>query len=121
MTTQQQELGARGERAAAEHLEAGGYRILDRNWRCRSGELDLVVRDPAGALAAVEVKTRSSQGFGTAFDAVNPAKFARLHRLLIAWCKAHSAYCPQLRVDVVEVYPAPGGALACRHLPDVRS
>ncbi|MFJ2617767.1 YraN family protein [Glutamicibacter sp. NPDC087344] len=121
MRTTQQQLGDRGEAAAAEFLIAAGYWILERNWRCRFGELDLVARDPAGALAAVEVKTRSSMRFGTGFDAVHPAKFARLQRLLIAWCQAHGSYCPAPRVDVIEVYPAPDGSLSCRHLKDVRS
>src|SRR5947209_7314149 len=66
-------IGRRGEEAAAEQLKAAGYRILARNYRCPSGEIDLVAEE-RGVLVFVEVKTRSSAAYGSPRDAVTPAK-----------------------------------------------
>ena len=75
-----QRLGARGEQLAADWYTAQGYQVVARNWRCREGELDLVVaRD--GELVFCEVKTRSSDRFGTPAEAVTPAKQRRLRVL----------------------------------------
>lgn len=109
---QQQLLGARGEQAAADYLCAHGYRILERNWRCKIGELDLIV--------AVEVKTRSTNNFGTGFDAITPSKYRRLQRLLLAWGKTRGRYVGRLRIDVIEVYPQSGG-YRCQHHEQVAS
>jgi putative endonuclease len=76
------ELGARGERLAAEWYSTRGYQVVARNWRCRDGELDLVVARP-GELVFCEVKTRSSDRFGVPAEAVTPTKQRRL-RLLAA-------------------------------------
>ena len=53
------ELGSRGEDAAVRSLERRGWEVVERNWRCQLGEVDIVARDPDGQLALVEVKTRS--------------------------------------------------------------
>lgn len=75
-----QRLGARGEQLAADWYAARGYRVVARNWRCREGEIDLVVaRD--GELVFCEVKARSSDRFGTPAEAVTPAKVRRLRVL----------------------------------------
>jgi putative endonuclease len=75
-----QRLGARGEDAAADWYTAAGYKIVARNWRCREGELDLVARRP-GELVFCEVKTRSSDRFGTPAEAITAAKRRRLRVL----------------------------------------
>ena len=82
------ELGARGERIAERHLVRRGLTLLDRNWRCPQGEIDLVLRD-GDELVFVEVKTRSSVAFGHPLEAITAAKLARLRRLAGAWCEAH--------------------------------
>ena len=75
-----QRLGARGEQLAADWYTARGYTVVARNWRCREGEIDLVVaRD--GELVFCEVKTRSSDRFGLPAEAVTPAKQRRLRGL----------------------------------------
>ncbi|HYX97629.1 MAG TPA: YraN family protein, partial [Geodermatophilus sp.] len=71
------DLGARGERIAAAHLTDSGLRVLDRNWRCREGELDIVARD-GDTLVFCEVKTRRAVGFGHPVEAVGHAKQRRL-------------------------------------------
>ena len=75
-----QRLGARGERLAASWYRTHGYTVVARNWRCREGEIDLVVARP-GELVFCEVKTRSSDRFGVPAEAVTPAKQARLRVL----------------------------------------
>ena len=99
--TRTQALGSSGEDIAVDHLVAQGYTILDRNWRCATGEIDIVARDGATTVV-VEVKTRSSSGFGHPLDAITPAKLARLRRLAGAWCDAHGGV-KHLRVDAVAV------------------
>lgn len=95
-------LGAHGEQLAAEWYEAHGYQVMARNWRCVLGELDLVCRR-GGTLVICEVKTRSSQRFGTPAEAVNPAKRRRLRRLSGRWLAEHPVGCLEIRFDVASV------------------
>ncbi len=102
-------VGQYGERLAARFLTQQGMQILDRRWRCRHGELDLVALD-GDCLVACEVKTRRSQAAGTALDAVTPAKLARLRRLTAAWLAEHQGGFRDVRIDVIAVnLPARGG------------
>ncbi len=107
------DVGRRGEELAAEVLTGEGYRLLARNWRGRSGELDVVALD-GSTLVAVEIKTRSSTRFGSPAEGVTPAKLARLRRLLGEWLsvfgKDVSPRFRELRVDVVAVTLPPRGA-----------
>jgi putative endonuclease len=100
-------LGARGERIAADHLARRGLRVLDRNWRGGSGEIDIVLRDSVShEIVVAEVKTRGSIAFGHPFEAITPAKLARLRRLAGEWCAAHpdeSGPHPRVRIDAVAV------------------
>ena len=76
------EIGALGERLAADHLTGLGLRIVARNWRCRYGELDVIAVDPVtDTVVFVEVKTRTGDGFGGLAQAVTPQKARRLRRL----------------------------------------
>ena len=104
-------LGAYGERVAARHLADRGMVVLDRNWRCDEGELDLVLRDGA-VLVGCEVKTRTSLAHGSPHEAVTDAKLARLQGLLQRWMRDHHVHAPDTRVDLVAVLrPARGPAL----------
>lgn len=118
-TTPRQALGARGETLAAAYLEARGFRILDRNWRCRYGELDLVARDDGSngrAIVAVEVKTRSGTGYGAPLEAVTARKAARLRRLLLSWLREHDERAPALRVDAIGIVLRAGADPRIDHL-----
>ncbi|RVW09867.1 YraN family protein [Prescottella agglutinans] len=95
-------LGAMGEDLAAECLTASGMRILDRNWRCRHGELDLVAVD-GDTVVFVEVKTRSGLGFGSPAEAVTYAKQRRIRMLAQRWLSASERHWPHVRFDVVAV------------------
>ena len=96
------DLGVHGERIAAAYLTSAGLRVLDRNWRCREGELDIVARE-GSALVFCEVKTRRGTGFGHPVEAVTPQKRARLRDLAQRWLAAHDEHAPDLRFDVVGV------------------
>jgi putative endonuclease len=82
-TDQRRDRGALGERIATAHLERRGYAIVDRNYRTRWGELDLVACDER-ALVFVEVKTRRA-GSGAPFDAITAAKRLRVRRMVSSW------------------------------------
>ncbi|MGK9147359.1 YraN family protein [Plantibacter flavus] len=112
------ELGRHGEQLANDHLEACGYRILDRNWRCPQGELDVVAEDD-GTLVFVEVKTRSGTGFGDPVEAVTPVKLARIGRLANAWCADRRPRTRRMRVDVIGIVVPPHGDVRLQHLRGV--
>ena len=111
-------LGRRGEELAAVYLEAHGMRIVDRNWRCPEGEIDIVALD-RGMLVIAEVKARRSLAYGHPFEAVGAEKLARLHRLAAAWSREHGLRKPLYRVDVVAVLDDGTGAPVLEHLKGV--
>lgn len=100
-------LGQTGEEVAARYLTTAGYDVLERNWRCRQGEIDLVARD-GNTLVIAEVKTRSSLDYGHPFEAVSAAKLSRLYLLAAAWTREHTEGHVSWRVDAVSVL-LPGG------------
>lgn len=109
------ELGRAGEDAAARVLLSRGYVVLDRNWRCKHGEIDIVAWDPgAASLVVCEVKTRSSVRFGTPAEAVTDVKLRRLRRLAMAWVADSRRPWPRVRLDVVAVLRAQG-RFECDH------
>lgn len=110
-----QALGAYGERVAERHLVAAGLVVLDRNWRCDEGEIDLVLRE-GPVLVVCEVKTRSSLEHGTPHEAVTPDKLARLHRLGQRWLLAAGVPAPETRVDLVAVVQPGRGAAVVEHV-----
>jgi putative endonuclease len=109
------ELGSLGERIAATYLTDAGLRVVDRNWRCREGELDIVARD-RDAMVFCEVKTRRGIGFGHPVEAVTPSKQRRLRTLAQRWLAAHDEHAPELRFDIVGVLVRPGRPALVTHL-----
>jgi putative endonuclease len=102
-------LGIDGEAAAAEWYQRHGYEVVARNWRCRDGELDLVLRH-GRELVFCEVKTRSSDAFGTPAEAVDWRKQRRIHRLAARWLAECCTAVPSgIRFDVAAVLLAAGG------------
>ena len=100
--TTKQALGAYGETLAARHLVEQGMVLLDRNWRCESGEIDLVLRD-GDVLVVCEVKTRTTTDFGTPHEAVDDLKVARLRRLAVRWVEDRGVAVRDIRIDLVAV------------------
>lgn len=111
-------VGQHGEDLACEHLEQRGWELLDRNWRCASGEIDIVARQ-GDCVVFCEVKTRRSQRFGSPVEAVTPAKAARLRRLAGEWLRAHDLPVPHIRVDVIGVLVPRSGPVDLVHLEGV--
>ena len=104
-------VGRFGEDLAATHLGAAGWRIVERNWRCTDGELDLIAVD-GDVLVFVEVKTRSTTAFGDPVEAVDEAKAVRVRRLAARWLAENQSVRRgrEVRFDVVAVVRlAPGG------------
>ena len=99
MTAGRRALGSYGEDLAAKWYEQHGYVVIDRNWRCREGEIDIVLARRR-LVVFCEVKTRSSDAYGSPASAVTPAKQARLRKLGMRWIDAHGVRPGEIRFDV---------------------
>ena len=110
-----QALGAYGETVAARHLVEQGMTLLERNWRCPVGEVDLVLRE-GHVLVVGKVKTRAGELGGSPHEAITPAKLERLQRLGEEWQVAHGPRLPEVRVDLVAVRLAARGAAEVEHV-----
>ncbi len=108
-------LGRMGEEVAARHLESDGFVVLERNWRCDDGELDIVARD-GETLVVCEVKTRSSHRYGSPFEAITERKLHRLERLGMRWIREHRVRSTRMRVDIVSVLAPPHGQRIIEHV-----
>jgi putative endonuclease len=112
MTTNRQKLGDTGERLAVEKLTAAGVRVIECNWRCAVGEIDIVAEEEApdftqgGRVVSwcvlVEVRTRRGDAFGTALQSITPAKQAKLRRVAHEYVQSQQWRGPW-RIDVVGV------------------
>ncbi|SDL66982.1 putative endonuclease [Nonomuraea maritima] len=111
------DLGRQGEQIAATYLERQGMTVIERNWRCRDGEIDILAED-GPHLVVVEVKTRSSRSHGTALESVRPAKLARLRMLATRWLATQPRTFETVRVDVVALERF-AGDFALRHVRGV--
>ena len=108
-------LGRYGEDVAARLLREQGMVVIDRNWRCREGEIDLVLRD-GDTLVVCEVKTRTSTDFGHPFEAIGDDKADRLQRLAFCWLREHDVLPTGVRIDMVAVLRGPKGPAAVEHV-----
>jgi putative endonuclease len=104
-----QELGARGEQIAAEHLEALGWRVLERRWRCAVGELDLVAED-GETVVFVEVRTRSPNAKVPARQSVGFGKQRRVARAALHYVRARNLRLRRFRFDVLAIALGPEGS-----------
>jgi len=107
MTQARRALGASGEQAAADWYQRNGYEVVARNWRCRDGELDLVLRR-GRTFVFCEVKARTTTAFGAPVEAITRDKQARLRRLAARWLDESPVHAGEIRFDVASVL---GGAL----------
>jgi putative endonuclease len=109
-------VGRFGEQLAADRMAADGLVLLERNWRCTDGELDIVAVE-GDSVVFVEVKTRSSLALGDPAEAVSPAKAARLRRLALRWLAEHpDRHWSALRFDVVAIVRCAPGGPTVRHI-----
>jgi putative endonuclease len=98
-----QTLGAAGEDAVFHYIQARGYTVLDRNWRIKSGELDLVAFSPEQKITFIEVKSRSSRKFGDPLEAISSEKAHRLQKLALAWLVMHGLWGSDYHIDCAGV------------------
>lgn len=112
-------LGDWGEDAVGKFLEKQGYQILDRKYRCRWGEIDLVARD-GDELVFIEVRTRRSKLFGTPQESITEAKVGRMVATCQDYLEKHvddkSRAETAWRIDLVSVHPSRGRAPRIEHL-----
>ena len=120
MGTQHHQRGRWGEDLAVRHLERLGLVILERNWRSRTGEIDIVAGDRAtGTIVFCEVKTRSSEDFGSPLAAVTPRKVRRLRALASEWMRSHEHVAREVRIDVIGILLSTRGGPTIEHLRGV--
>ncbi|MDF2559928.1 MAG: hypothetical protein K0R99_1374 [Microbacterium sp.] len=114
------DLGRAGEERAAQHLTGSGYTVLDRNWRCAQGEIDIVAA-LGDQLAMIEVKTRRTAAFGHPFEAVDRRKRRRLWQLAQAWVAAHPdvARGRAVRLEIIGIIGTDPFRGSIEHLVDI--
>ena len=110
------ELGKRGEDLAAQYLQTLGLVVLCRNWRCRDGEVDILLTDGT-QLVACEVKTRTSAGFGIPAEAVDEEKARRVRLVATKWLSSFRVPWTPIRGDIVAIIWPPRGRPRIEHLP----
>jgi putative endonuclease len=108
MTTEAKDIrkrtGEHGEEIAAAFLTARGYRILERNFRCKGGEVDIIARDPADkSLVFVEVKSRRSLSYGVPQLAVTPFKQRQISKAALTWIAKNNQHDKNARFDVIAI------------------
>ena len=113
-----QALGRYGEDLAVKMLASDGMVVLERNWRCELGEIDIVARE-GDTLVVCEVKTRTSTAYGPPIHAVTPSKAARLRRLALRWLEEHPVHPAEIRIDVVGILRPAQGQAVVEHLRGV--
>ena len=102
-------IGAFGEKVIADFLQSRGVSIVERNWRVKEGEIDIVAQLHNGIFAFVEVKTRSSLAFGHPLESISNDKAHRLQRLALAWLATHRAFGAEFQIDCAAVLIANDG------------
>ncbi len=103
MPDERQVLGAEGERAAEKFLRRQRYTIVQRNYRCPSGEVDLIALDRS-TVVFIEVKTRTRPGFGSPLEAVDSRKQRQIQRAALYYLSQHRLHDRDARFDVVGVW-----------------
>jgi putative endonuclease len=113
------QLGARGEDLACAELGRQGLQVLERNWRCRLGEIDIVAAEPSAnglTLVFCEVKCRSGLGFGHPLEAITFTKMQTLRQLAAIWMRQHHIKASIIRLDAIGVVLIPGSEPSVTHV-----
>lgn len=115
MSVKRRDLGRAGEKQASSFLRSKGYRILHNNYRGRGGEIDLIARDGA-TIVFIEVKTRSSNNFGSPLAAITPKKQHHLSMVAQEYLARHRLFDTDARFDVVGVLYDGGKLIEIDHI-----
>jgi putative endonuclease len=105
-----QAIGLFGESRIADYRLQQGDEVIERNWRVREGEIDLITLDKGGVFHFIEVKTRSSLSFGHPFEAISPAKLLRMQRLAMGWLVTHDCFGCEYSIDIASILLNPDGS-----------
>jgi putative endonuclease len=119
VTESKKQVGLRGEDLACAELERQGMQIVERNWRCRLGEIDIIAGEagPNGlTLVFCEVKCRSGLGFGHPLEAITYAKMRTLRQLAAVWMREHRVRASSIRLDAIGVVLARGADPSVTHV-----
>jgi putative endonuclease len=112
-------VGHLGEDIAANYLSGRGFRILERNFRCKGGEVDIVARDPADkSLVFIEVKTRRGLTYGVPQLAVTPFKQRQVSKASLTWLSKNRQFDANARFDVIAILLHTDGAHSIEHIPN---
>jgi putative endonuclease len=117
MTVQRKQLGAQGEEIVCTFLKDNGVDIIERNWRCQSGEADVIARE-GDDLVFIEVKTRSSEDSGFPEEAVTLKKRRRYEKIAMEYLFSHDLPSARVRFDVVALLLSGDGKAFLRHHRD---
>ena len=116
-TDSRKQTGDRGEEIAAAFLTARGFRILERNFRCKGGEVDIIIRDPGDkTLVFVEVKTRRDLTYGVPQLAVTPFKQRQISKAALTWIALHKQHDQNARFDVIAILLDAAGNHQVEHI-----
>jgi putative endonuclease len=113
MKDARQIFGRRGEEIAAAFLLAKGFRVIGRNWRCRGGEIDLIV-ERRGEIRFIEVKLRRTKEFGHPEESITPTKIRHLSIAIEMWLRTRPQPPKQYQADAIAILLEPGTS------PDIR-
>lgn len=102
MTNKKIKLGAKGEALAVKHLKELGYRIVERNFRVRAGEIDIIA-EQEGTLVFVEVKTRTDTRFGPPFESITASKKSHLSKAALEYMNRHDCHNIPARFDIISI------------------
>ena len=122
MQNSKQQLGATGEEIAVDYLISQGYVVFDRNWRSKSGEIDIIASEKFNShdeLIFIEVKTRSSRDYGDPIEAISATKYLRMYRLALEWLSENSASREAWRLDVISIVISRAQEIEIDHLKRV--
>ncbi|MFZ2950403.1 MAG: YraN family protein [Desulfuromonadaceae bacterium] len=109
--------GELGEEVAANFMIARGYRIVERNFRCKGGEVDIIARDPGDkSLVFVEVKARTGLSYGVPQLAVTPFKQRQISKAALTWLSKNKLHDHNARFDVIAILLHTGGQHAIDHI-----
>lgn len=109
--------GALGEEVATNFLIARGYRILERNFRCKGGEVDIITRDPGDkSLVFIEVKARRGLSYGVPQLAVTPFKQRQISKAALTWLSKNRLHDQNARFDVIAILLDGGGPHRVEHI-----
>ncbi len=122
MQNSKQLLGATGEEIAVDYLVSQGYVVFDRNWRSKSGEIDIIASEKFNSqdeLIFIEVKTRSSRDYGDPIEAITATKYLRMYRLALEWLSENNASREAWRLDVISIVISRAQEIEIDHLKRV--